>query len=141
MGGIPGKLYLFATGRSDGATRRLDGDREQTLRSRRGRTQFGPTSILLGWDTAAAPTLPRIVIGPNDPRDEGGPREEGREALCKAGGTPALLPRRDTLPRIVIGPNDPRDEGSPRKEGREALSKVGGTRYSCAFVPCKGRIK
>ncbi len=76
---------------------------------------------------AARATLPRIVIGTNDPIDEGVRREDGRDAISKAGGTPALRAPRDTLPRIVIGTNDPIDEGVRREDGRDAISKAGGT--------------
>jgi len=41
---------------------------------------------------AARATLPRIVIGTNDSIDEGVRREDGPDAISKAGGTPALRP-------------------------------------------------
>ena len=96
---------------------------------------------------ATRPTLPCIVIGANEPRDEGGareearneaapmhrgathgwmrlPRKEGRNAHSKAAGTPARRPRRPTLPHIVIGIWGRDDERIRRAEWR--LTPAGG---------------
>jgi hypothetical protein len=55
-------------------------------------------------------TLPRIVIGTNDPIHEAVPHVDGQGLPPQAGGTPALRPPRDTLPRIVIGGLDQEGE-------------------------------
>ena len=65
--------------------------------------------------------LPHIVIGRNAPIDEGVRREDGRDAISNAGGTPALRPPRDTLPHIVIGGLGREDEEICRAERRSAL--------------------